>query len=220
MKKKEFEKIGNQILANLPGFAVKGELLLMQPLGHMLRGVCFNRSINPRSFYVEIFLQPLFVPLQHIAFNIGWRLRKQDGKFESWDADAPNLIEDLIESLKHEMLPFFSRIYTFQDMAIAIGSIHKIKGPVPKLIVGTSRDSYVLQAFAFALAFGGEVEQACNALDRLLGLLNVKIPWQLEMANRAQMMKSLLISNPAVARNQLENWENETIHNLGLENYR
>ncbi len=130
MKKKEFEAIGKRLLPDLPNFAVKGDLLLIRPLGCALRGVCFNRSIDPRSFYVEIFIQPIFVPSEHIGFNIGWRLRGGSGGSDSWDADVPNLIMALSAGLRREALPFLSRIQSPRDIADAASSVHKIKGPI------------------------------------------------------------------------------------------
>ena len=62
MKKQEFEKIGKQLLVEMPGFADRGDLLFIQPVRRVLRGVCFDRSIDPNSFYVQFFVQPLFVP--------------------------------------------------------------------------------------------------------------------------------------------------------------
>jgi len=97
MTKKEFEKIGKALLAELPGFRVVGQLLFAQPIGHTLRGVFLDRSIDPRGFYVQVFALPLFVPTEHIGFNFGWRL---GGGAHLWHADDPNLIYELSQAFE------------------------------------------------------------------------------------------------------------------------
>jgi hypothetical protein len=56
-------------------------------------------------------------------------------------------------------------------------------------------------------------------LERLVRLLDVKIPWQREMANRAGILKAKLLSNPVEVQRQLEAWEAESVKNLGLEKF-
>ena len=79
---------------------------------------------------------------------------------------------------------------------------------------------YVQEAIAYALARAGDVAQAAMALDQLVGLLDEKVPWQCEMADRARALKSQMVSNPADVQRQLEAWEAESVHNLGLEVFR
>jgi hypothetical protein len=78
----------------------------------------------------------------------------------------------------------------------------------------------VQEAIAYALARAGDVAQAAMALDQLVGLLDEKVPWQCEMADRARALKSQMVSNPADVQRQLEAWEAESVHNLGLEVFR
>jgi hypothetical protein len=217
MKKKEFEAIGKRLLPYLPGFAVKGTLLFMRPIGHTLRAVFFDRSIDPRKFYVRIFIQPLFVPSQHLYFNIGWRL---GGGSHTWSADASNLIAELGAGLKREALPFLSRIHSPQDVAEAAGSIHPIQGPAAQQTVSyVGRDEATQQAIAYALARGGDLQRGSEALDHLIELCG-DLAWQREMAARAQTLKSQLVSDPAAAQKQLDTWELDTAKTLGLEEFR
>lgn len=75
MKVKELEKIGKQLLPALPEFAAKKKLLFIQPISHTLRAICFARSIDPRGFYAQMFVQPLFIPEQQcVVFNFPWWL--------------------------------------------------------------------------------------------------------------------------------------------------
>ena len=79
---------------------------------------------------------------------------------------------------------------------------------------------YVQEAIAYALARAGDVEQAVIALDKPMGLLDKKVPWQCEMADRAHALKAQIVSNPADVQRQLEAWEAENVHNLRLEAFR
>ena len=219
MKKKEFEAIGKQLMLYLPEFGLNGDLLFIQPIEHVVRGICFNGSIDPRSFYVEVFLQPLFVPSEHIRFNIGWRLRGKAGGPTGWNANSPGLVTELRNELQREALPFLRRIQSPKDLADAASTIHPIQGPgEQKSSEHNSRDPITQQAIAFALARAGDAREACDALDRLVRLVNGNNFWQHEV-NRALALKSQLLRDPAAAQRQLDDWEAETVRNLGLEEF-
>jgi hypothetical protein len=204
MTKKEFEKIGKAVLPELPGFAVKGQLLFAQPVGHTLRGFFFARSIGSREFYVQVFVQPLFVPAKHIGFNFGWRL---GGGSHFWHADAAGLINELNMGIKREALPFLSLIKSPLDVAEAGAALQR------------SADPIVQQAIAYSFARGGEVGQACKTLDQFVRLVRPTGFW-LEEIDRAEALKTQLLTKPASAQGQLEIWENESAANLGLEEFR
>jgi hypothetical protein len=205
MKKKDFAALAKRLLPHLVGFTVKGPMLFIQPLKHTLRGIYFEgSSFDARSFYVWMFFMPLCVPTHHIGFNLGRRIRGVGGG-DRWNADAPNLLAELGAALKREALPFLGGIASLQDVAKAATALQ------------TSHDPYVQEAIAYALARTGEIEQAAMALDQLIGLLDAKVPWQCEMADRARTLKSQMVSNPADVQRQLEAWEAENIHTLGLE---
>lgn len=206
MKTTEIATFGKRLLADLPGFTVKGRMLFMLPIGHTLRGIFFDRSVNPRGFYVQVFIQPLFVPAEHVSFNVGWRL---GGSSHIWNADAPGLISELDAALKREAVPFLSGVQSPQDVARAAASLQK------------SGDPYVQQAIAYAFARGGDVQQAATALTQLVRALDLKeqYPWQREMQRRAEVLKAELRDNPSVARQRLESWEVETTKQIGLERF-
>ena len=82
---------------------------------------------------------------------------------------------------------------------------------------GAAKSPHVQEANAYLLARSGEVNEASKSLDELLYLLNLDIPWQAEMAARAQNLKLLLANGPEDAEAKLQAWEAESIRNLGLE---
>lgn len=207
MKKKDFEAIGKRLLADLPGFAVRGPVVFIAPVRGVLRGLYFEGSdFDKNSFYVNIFILPLFVPTKFMYFLFGDRLRV-DGA-DRWKADAPNMLAQLGATIKQEALPWLSRSKSLIDIT-RLAESH----PNPK-------DLHVQQVVAYALARSGNVKQAVDALDRLLGLLSEEVPWQHEMAERAKVLKSQLLAEPTAAQRQLDSWEIETVRNLGLEEFR
>jgi len=54
-------------------FMVYKNNLVIKPVGDLLRGFCFDRHDD--SLYVELFIQPLYVPIQYMFLDYGWRLR-------------------------------------------------------------------------------------------------------------------------------------------------
>ncbi|MDB6031215.1 MAG: hypothetical protein JWM16_1553 [Verrucomicrobiales bacterium] len=206
MTNKDFSTLAQRLLPNLPGLAIKSPLMFAAPVGHTLRGICFeSHSYETKLFYVWVFLQPLCVPTKYLGFSLGKRIETVAGG--PWNADAPSLLRELSAALRSQALPFLSHIDSLHNVAEAASSL-KSKGP------------YVQQAIAYVLARAGDVNRAAAELGQLTGLLDAKVPWQREMAERAELLKAKLVANPVDAQSQLEGWENDTAKNLGLESFR
>jgi len=203
MKKKDFEKIGRALLPEFADFRLHGQTLFLEPIRHTLRGLFLDRSVNNRGFYVQVFVQPLFVPAKHIGFNFGWRL---GGPSHLWNADAPRLIDELGSAIRDEALPFLRRIESPRDVADAARQLNK------------SADPHVQQAVAYSLTRAGDVDGALREIGKLIALLDRTIPWQAEMVERAEGLKSQLLKDLNCANRMLEQWEAETVVNLGIEN--
>jgi hypothetical protein len=204
MKNKDFAELAKRLLPDLPGFAVKAPLMFILPVGHTLRGLCFeSHSYEAKLFYVWVFFLPLCVPRKHVSFELGKRIGG-----DRWNAEAPDIVRELGVALKREALPFLSAIESPHDVAQAATSMRLPQNP------------HVQQAIAYTLARAGDVNKAVAALDELTRSLDVKVPWQLEMAERANAFKSQLLSDAPSAQKQLEAWEAESVRNLGLEKFR
>ena len=193
MNKKEIINLGNKLLRTLPNFALKGQLLCVQPIDHILRAIFFDTSIDPRKFYVQVFIQPLFIPASHLCFNVGFRIGGM------WDIDAPNMISELVVALKHEALPFLR----CKNVAEVIHNLAKNKDP------------YTQQTMAY-LAVYEKNSRATGELDKLISLLDSKIDWQKRMIDQASFLKVNLSEKPDKVRHQLDVWEKETRKNLNF----
>ncbi len=203
MTAKEFSVIGKELLSYLPGFALKGRLVFIKPIVHTLRAIYFDASgFDRKFFYVNVFLQPLAIRVDHFIFSAGWRLGKL------WTADAPDLIPQLRKIIHAEALPFLARAESPQGAAAAAIALQK------------SEDPGVQQVIAYSFARAGEITKASNALDRFVRLLNVTFEGQRKMADEAMQLRAQLLSRPDEAQRQLDMWEMETVRNLRLEEFR
>ena len=201
MTNKELSALSARLQRYLPDCEAKVGLLYLTPVRHTLRGVLLNRSGDHRAFYVTVFLQPLFVPADHIVLNLGWRL---GGGSHTWNADADGVLDDLAARLRGEAWPFLSPIESVDDVVVAIRKLNK------------PADGYAQQALAYSLARAGCTQEAINELERFVGGLNPEIKWQREAADRAIRLISLLTADDAEAQRQLRAWEEQTARSLGL----
>lgn len=207
MRQKEFRAVAKQLLPDLPGWRLKGPLLIWPPVDHTLRAVCFEPSgFDRRSFYLSVFLLPLCVRHEYVSFNMGKRLGF------SWEADDPQLLSNLLRAMRAEATPFLEGLDTPQDVVAVILARWR-----------RSEDLYVHQGIAYLLALYGELDQAVDALDHLLKLSTTGfyrgLSWADQMAVEARTLKSKLLEDPDDARSMLREWEEESRRNLKVEEF-
>jgi len=205
MTVKNLPALEKALLAELPGFSIAGNLLLMSPMERILRAIYFESSSYDKSaFSVSAFVMPLCVPTEHLSFNFGNRVRHKGGG-DRWTMSMPNLMAELGAALKEQAVPFLAKVdslLAFADMATAFsGNLH-----TPK-------------AMAFALARAGQDRRAVSVLDELLAQVDPNIAWQQTIAKQANALKTDLLERPVEAHRQLEEWEIETTRKLGLEQF-
>jgi len=205
VRTKEFASIGRQLAANLDGFVSWRDLLILTPVRHVLRAICFDRSIDSRSFYLEAFFQPLYVPKDYMAFTLGRRLRRK-GR-QSWDADAPELVEDTLAAFRSQALPF---------LGAKTDGDNKVNRMVLKEAWGSPNQN-ACEAAAYTLVRMGRIPEAVETIDKLLEMLRDTVPWHQEMRKRVTLVKADLDKGLDAAMERLNGWEAETIRNLKLE---
>lgn len=202
MTTREFVSIEKSLLAELPGYAIKGSLMFIPPVESLLRGLSFEGSSFDRaSFYVTAFVMPLCVPTTHLYFNFGSRVRDKGGG-DRWDSRMPGLTKQLSDSLKLTAVPFLSRVESLLDFV-----------DVAREFPG---NPHTPKAVAFALARAGRIAQAIEILGGLPRQLDVNVKWQREIAGQASTLKAILEADPSKAMEQLRAWEVETVRSLGL----
>jgi len=182
--------------------------MFMVPVGHTIRAFFLDQSGDPDDFYVEYFLQPLFVPAERIHFSIGDRVQRPDGG-QVWTLSNPTLVRDLHHSLRPIADYFFSHIHTPADVAQAAASLKKSTNP------------HVREAIAYSFAKGGDTTSATHELDALIQQLQASplYDWQRDMLQRVQGFRGVLLADTAKAQEQLLRWEQETARHVELEQY-
>jgi hypothetical protein len=209
MKKRQFESLCKQLLPHLPGFSCKGWLLFMKPINHILRGFCCDDSgLDSTKFAVTTFCLPLYVPTDHITFLFGDRLRNDRGCEIWWDINDGNLTSQLLARIEGQGIPYLSKMDDPRRL-------EEVAHDLP-----STQEGYKWETIAYSLARAGDIDQAVAALEQLVNLLDKKISWQRDMADRSQVLKAKLVENPSEAQQQLEAWEAESARNLGLEEFR
>ena len=205
MKKNTFKTLAKQIAGQMPGFAVEGAMMFATPMDHTLRGIYFEgSSFSPDVFYVWVFFLPLYVPVKHIHFTLGRRLCDNG---ERWSLSDSTLEENLCLAIQREALPFLYPLRSMEGVIEAISTRPEQENP------------YVKEALAYTLARTGPKARSIALLRQLIQSLDVRMPWQREMAERAEMLESKLVGDSADADRQLDMWEMESMTNLGLNNF-
>jgi len=205
MKKKQFQSLCHSLLPNIPGFSSKEWLLFASPIDHVLKGFCGDDSgLNKEQFTVWAFMLPLYVPTDHVHFNMGFRLTQENGCEKWWNIVDPDLRDELLVCIETQGLPYFDKVKEPKDVATAIQKLT------------TQFSPYDLEAVAYSQLMAREFDSAGSALERLISSINSTIAWQARMADRAEFLLRKLNLNPQLAIQQLHEWELATLQNLGL----
>ena len=201
MTSRELSALSRRLQSFFPGSETRIGLLYLTPVGHVLRGVLFERCSDKRAVYANVLLQPLFVPSNHEALTLGWRLGSGS---RVWNIDKEREVGQLGALIRDEAFPFLKGIGSVDDIIAAIRSL------------GLTGDGFWKESLAYALALGGHGREATVMLEELLGLFDPEIEWQRQAAARAMRLMSLLSKTDSSAQAQLRSWEDETIRSLGL----
>jgi hypothetical protein len=208
MKTKDFISLAMTVGNYMPSMVVHGQMMLVVPVGQILRGVYFEGSgFDAKSFYVWVFWLPLYVPQEHISFNFGRRIRDASGG-DRWNADSPQLLEGLVTAVRRDAVSFLSRLGMAKDEEMV---------RIARAAAAKSKDVYAHEALAYALARAGDTEAAIEAIDVLLKLLDPAIHWQAELGTRANLIKGKLLCEANKVGVQLDKWRAESIRKLKIE---
>lgn len=201
MKRTSFTKLSATLQQRLPGTLVQNGLLLFGPVRPLIRAVLFENSGSSRdSFYVWVFVMLPSVPAKYLCLNMGKRLRHPNGG-EKWNATDQDLEGKLEIAIREQALPFLTDLQTVED-------IPRKAGPFLKNL-------HVVEMVAHSFAQLGDFEAARTQLDQLASGLTDDIPWQKEMAVRANMLRQSFLQ-AGETQQLLRRWEVETLASLKL----
>lgn len=206
MKSSEFKSIWSRLKPFVTDeFRFRGSEFFLLPVDHSFRAVLFERSDNPRHFYLQLAIVPLYIPREQITLCIGWRL---GGGCKKWDADDPNLIEDILPFIEREALPFLRHAATPFGVAECAISLN-LPG-----------DLNVVEAIGYSLARAGRYAEAVPYLDRFIAMVGDWREWQRIRLDRARKLKAMILEDPNSAEIQFRDWESFSAKNLNLESLR
>ncbi len=188
------------LLPALPGFGFRKSLLYSQPIGNILRGFSFDSSrFDANTFYVEAFVQPLYVPSTFIYYLFGQRLTSRTGQLWRITPETETaVILDVLASLKKEGLPFINYIRSPRDL-----------GEKASLVGGRSDIPHAMEAVAYSLVLAGEDAKALAALDQLDALCRIHLasaPYLGETVQRSATIRASLTHDPPAAIALLQQW--------------
>jgi hypothetical protein len=99
--------------------------LFLSQVEHTLRGFHFKPSaFDKKSFYVNVFFLPLYVPTEHPHFTFGHRV----GSNKRWNIDQTGL-EDTLRFTMLKEVPFLASLKTATDVAGALKPFTKGSNP-------------------------------------------------------------------------------------------
>lgn len=178
-------------------------MLYATPVDHVLRAFWFDRSgFDKDTFYVYVFVLPLYVPATHVHFNFGDRLRRGIG--EAWSVADPEVRDVLLDCIQRDGLPFLKTISRPSHLAAFLQDR------------GAESDPYSTEAVAYSKAMEGDYSEAQSVLDSLVARLDANVLWQAEMQARAVQLRDKLERHPQQALDLLSGWEKQTVKNLGV----
>ena len=193
---------------HLPAFVLKGRLVYLQPVDVLLRAFCFEPSSFDKSFTIECFIQPLFIPEEHLVFNYGTRLGKKGDKWFRPDTESEETIMQGVLLLMQERgIPYLNSIHSPSDL------VKMIKG---RREVLTLHD---LQGIAYSLCYeNNDRISILLAFDDLGASLekNLDRSWAQKMKEQAVLLKQTYNQDANAAKELLNAWALETKAKLGI----
>jgi len=213
MTSREFQRLFKKyLLPELPGMRFAGSLFFVDPPEYLLRGLYFEGSDFDRTaFTVYAFVQPLYVPKDHIYFSYGDRLGCLGGGAERWwnmeASTEPTVMAEVLQLIREEGLPHLEQLKTPADLAAWTQRQSHAAG-----------DPNYLEALGYSLALEGRIPEALEALDRVSRLPPPYGPdsWEHAVRRRVAEMRELLARDPEQARRVLDEWTAATATALRL----
>lgn len=194
------------LLPQLSGFAVRGALTYAKPLGDVARGFYLESSRDPQSFYLWVFVQPLYIPIDGVSFTFGERL----GHGWSLSAETEDAVmREVVALVRQEGLPFLAGLRNPADLASRAAAITQAPD-----------DPNVAEAIAYSLLLAGQWHEAAAALARLDRIVRAidqrRHPWVAQLGARGGQVRDALTHEPTAALALLAVWRAQTVAALRL----
>lgn len=174
------------------------KLLIVSPVGRILRGFCIEDSSDTRRVYVWAFVQPLFVPSATVVLSLGRRL---GGGSRTWSSAE---VEAAASALRAEGDAFFGAIASPQALASWD-------------LLGDRRDEHAREVRGFALVAAERYVDGARSLRAFArGLPAAGPAWMSEMGARAEVLAHAAETDGDAAQARLRAWEASTRAAIGV----
>lgn len=214
MRAKQFNQIiKTYLLPEFPGYVTsnRGDIIAV-PMNHLWRGFVFAPCSVPELCFLSYNVMPLYFPADVLYTGIGNRLL--EGNSDSWEWNEANA-----EQIAKRMLVAMKRVES--------EILDKFKSPLDFGTVGPQLYGWEgwnhLEKFAYSLIYADRFEEAVPMLVELIGRLERQRPElngvKSQMQIRCETILNLKKADPARAKAQLLEWEQQTIKELKLEKY-
>ena len=190
------------------GFRERGSLVFAEPVEWLLRGFTYEDSGHSgKDFYLWAFVQPLYIPVDHIVLSYGKRL---GGPSHHWSVDQlsePEGREQLTEAVRREGLSFLESFRGPKEFA---REAEKMADSGPK-------NPRFHEDAAYAHLIAGERDVARRHLQDIQELVDTSAQgWQAELRTRAEQILEL-IADGGDPIAELDAWRPHTAFRLGLQ---
>ncbi|WP_286920167.1 hypothetical protein [Flavobacterium sp. UBA4197] len=209
MKHSEIKTIYNLYLKDkMPtDYILKGDILYKKPIDSLLVGFCFERSgLNSNGFYLNAFVQPLYVPSEDISLTFGYRVTNTVSDFWEINPESENRL--LFSSLEMEMN---RSIDTFLSIFNSPTSFYKY---YEDKCVNLRMVQAVVLSSCYDL-----LDERFELMTKYISILeeeDMSINWKRNIFEQAKLLRDQ-ISNKNELHNILFGWKNETIRHLKLD---
>lgn len=212
MKRRRVEQLAKKyILPRLTGFEVTRGIIHATPIGDLLRGFTFDSSAFDRDVaYLCVFVQPLYVPEDHIVLTFGKRLENRLGflrRNEAWHLDSDVLEQSataIVKAMVQEGLPFLRKLNTPELF------IRNVRSPF-----GLFDTVFHREAVAYSLARLGRYRLAERKLASVSRSVKPTDAWQ-QVQRNADRLRAAVRLGPAHAQELLDEWKRQTLSALRL----
>jgi hypothetical protein len=201
----------DHLLTRLPGFVVSRGIIHKSASDGLLRGFWLDSSaFDGNAAYVYVFVQPLYVPRQHLVFNLGKRLARWVGFLRSnerWDFSPGNV---------DSAAPVLLRVMLREGLAF-LKKRDSIDLLVRNLKFGLRFENTIAdrEVLAYSLARLGRYREAERRLRFLIRSVQPGDARQ-DLRENATRLLSAIHAGPDFTQNLLNRWTEETSRHLRL----
>jgi len=215
VKQRQFQRLIKQhLLKDLPGFDVQGSLLYEKDFDYLLKGICFDSSGYNKTYFTGwVFVQPLYLPSDHLFFNFGDRFGSLSGGGDGWwdmeGRDEKSVMWEVYDRISTEGLPFLRKFSGPKDFT----------GKRFDELGFMSEEPFQVQIKASSLFLIGEFKKGVKeveALEALMEKIDKEDNSRDHMKPHVMALRKAVDAGPDAVKKQLDEWTEYTIENLKL----